>query len=69
MYSIVPFSEKYTDDLKRFTQELRKFLVTLDGRLDEPLVYNTDAEVDENLQEYKAGNVMIFICEEDNTAC
>lgn len=68
MHNIIPFSIEYTHDLMHFAQELRNFLAKLDGRLDEPLDYNTEKEVAETLQEFETWKNMIFISIENEKA-
>ena len=65
---IVLFSPEYTQDFKRLTQELRNFLTKLEGRLDEPMDYSTEAEVSETIADFEVGKSMIFLAIESKKA-
>ncbi len=68
MLHIVLFSPEYTQDFKRLTQELRNFLTKLEGRLDEPMDYSTEAEVSETIADFEVGKSMIFLAIESKKA-
>ena len=58
---IIEFDNVYRDDLKHLGQWLRNYIVSLENRDDDLIIYNTDTEIAEYIKEFFSSQNIIFL--------
>lgn len=62
---ILPFNSIYNSDLKSLGQSLRNYIVSLEYREDDLIVYNTDREMEEYMADFNQWKNVIFLLKEE----
>lgn len=65
--TIIPFESKYTEDLKKLGQLLRNYIVSLETREDDLVIYNTSTEIDDYISDFKLKKNTIVLAHENNS--
>ncbi len=64
--TIIPFESKYTEDLKKLGQSLRKYIVSLETREDDLVLYNTNTEIHEYISDFENQKNTILLAYEND---
>ena len=64
---IIPFEEKYAKDLHVLGQSLRNYIVSLETREDDLVIYNTRTEIDEYISDFKKNKNTILLLQEHDS--
>lgn len=62
---IIEFDNIYKDDMKRLGQWLRNYIVSLENRDDDLIIYNTDMEMEEYIKEFLCSQNTIFLIKDE----
>ncbi len=65
--NIFQFESKYSEDLKKLGQWLRNYIVSLETRVDDLIIYNTDTEMDEYISNFEIEKNTILLAHENDT--
>lgn len=63
--NIIQFESKYTEDLKKLGQLLRNYIVSLETREDDLVLYNTNREIDEYISDFESKKNTILLAKEN----
>lgn len=64
--TIIPFESRCTEDLKKLGQSLRDYIVSLETREDDLVIYNTNTEIDEYISDFEDKKNTILLAHENN---
>ena len=62
--NIIQFESKYTEDLKKLGQLLRNYIVSLETREDDLVIFNTNIEMDEYISDFESQKNTILLAKE-----